>query len=68
MEFIKEAQNHNLMVALAGSLEKRDILRISDLGADIIGVRGAVCTNKDRVAGRIQKEKVMEFAKEISIL
>jgi uncharacterized protein (UPF0264 family) len=63
--FVEKAHDNNLIVALAGSLAKQDIQRVYDLAADIIGVRGAVCTNGDRVEGRIQREKVMEFAKEI---
>jgi uncharacterized protein (UPF0264 family) len=41
---------------------------VHGLGADIIGVRGAVCAKKDRIAGKIQKEKVAELAEEISKL
>ena len=67
-EFVKEAHNHNLIVALAGSLDKQDIPRVYDLAADIIGVRGAVCTNKNRLGGKVQGKKVMEFAEEISNL
>jgi uncharacterized protein (UPF0264 family) len=63
--FVEKAHDNNLIVALAGSLAKQDIQRVYDLAADIIGVRGAVCTNGDRVEGRIQRKKVMEFAKEI---
>ncbi|UCC58888.1 MAG: (5-formylfuran-3-yl)methyl phosphate synthase [Candidatus Bathyarchaeum sp.] len=67
-EIVEKAHDNNLIVALAGSLDKQHIRRVYDLAADIIGVRGAVCTNRDRVAGRVQKEKVMEFTKEISLL
>jgi uncharacterized protein (UPF0264 family) len=63
--FVEKAHDNNLIVALAGSLAKQDIQRVYNLAADIIGVRGAVCTNRDRVEGRVQREKVMEFAKEI---
>ncbi len=66
-EFVEKVHDSNLIVALAGSLDKQDIRRVYDLAADIIGVRGAVCTNKDRL-GEVQREKVMEFAKEISNL
>jgi uncharacterized protein (UPF0264 family) len=66
--FVEKAHNNNLLVALAGSLDKQDIRKVSDLAADIIGVRGAVCSNKDRLGGRVQREKVLEFAKEISFL
>jgi uncharacterized protein (UPF0264 family) len=67
-EIVEKTHNSNLIVALAGSLDKHHIPRVYDLAADIIGVRGAVCTNRDRVAGRVQEEKVMEFAKEINLL
>ncbi len=66
-EFVKEAHSHNLLVALAGSLTQQDIPRVYGLDADIIGVRGAVCTNRDRL-GEIRREKIIEFAKEISNL
>jgi uncharacterized protein (UPF0264 family) len=66
-EFVEDAHNNDLIVALAGSLDKQDVPRVHDLAADIIGVRGAVCTGRDRVEGVVQKEKVMEFAKEISL-
>jgi uncharacterized protein (UPF0264 family) len=67
-EFVKNAHNHNLLAALAGSLDKQDIPRVYNLEADIIGVRGAVCTKKDRLAGKLQREKVIALAKEISNL
>ena len=67
-EFVTQAHNHNLLAALAGSLDSPDIPRVYSLGADIIGVRGAVCTKKDRLAGKLEREKVIEFAKEISKL
>jgi uncharacterized protein (UPF0264 family) len=67
-ELVNKAHNYNLLAALAGSLQKQDIPRVHNLGADIIGVRGAVCTKKDRLAGKLEREKVIEFAKEISKL
>jgi uncharacterized protein (UPF0264 family) len=67
-KFVEKAHDNNLLVALAGSLDIQNIRRVSDLEADIIGVRGAVCSNKDRLGGTVQREKVMEFAKEISFL
>jgi uncharacterized protein (UPF0264 family) len=66
--FVEKAHDNNLIVALAGSLAKQDAPRVYALAADIIGIRGAVCTNGDRVEGRVQREKVMEFAKEIRLL
>ena len=67
-ELVDKAHNYNLLAALAGSLDKQDIPRVYHLGADIIGVRGAVCTRKDRLGGKLEREKVIEFAKEISKL
>ena len=67
-ELVDNAHEHNLLAALAGSLDTTDISRIHGLGADIIGVRGAVCTKKDRVSGKLEEEKVAAFAKAISKL
>ena len=67
-DFVTQAHDYNLLAALAGSLDKQDIQRVHSLGADIIGVRGAVCAKKDRLAGKLESEKVAELAKEISKL
>ncbi len=63
--FITKAHSYNLMVALAGSLKKHDIRLVYNLGSDIIGFRGALCTNIDRLNGKLEMEKVIEFEKEI---
>jgi uncharacterized protein (UPF0264 family) len=67
-ELVNKAHDYNLLAALAGSLDKQDVPRVHNLGADIIGVRGAVCTKKDRVSGKLELEKVIEFAEEVSKL
>lgn len=64
-DFVKEAQGYNLLAALAGSLDTKDIRRVNSLGADIIGVRGAVCTKKNRLTGELKEAKVAEFVKEL---
>ena len=64
-ELVDKAHKYSLLAALAGSLERQDIQRIYSSGADIIGVRGAVCTKKDRVAGKLEREKVVSFAEVI---
>ena len=66
-ELVNKAHDNNLIIGLAGSLEKHDVRRVWDLSADILGVRGAVCSRGDRVTGIVQKKKVMEFAKEIDL-
>jgi hypothetical protein len=60
-KFIDEAHAFGLTAALAGSLRFDDVLKLKEMGADIAGVRGAVCTNSDRVNGSISKEKVREL-------
>jgi uncharacterized protein (UPF0264 family) len=67
-EFVTKAHKHNLLAALAGSLTSSDIPRVHSLGADIIGVRGAVCAKKDRISGKLEQEKVAEFVNALSIL
>ena len=63
--FADEAHNSNLIAALAGSLDRQDVQRLYDLGADVIGVRRAVCSKRDRLKGEVQRKTVLEFAKEI---
>jgi uncharacterized protein (UPF0264 family) len=60
-----QSHSRNLLVAFAGSLEKTDVSRVHNLDADIIGIRGAVCTKKDRLLGKLEKEKVEAFVAEI---
>jgi len=59
---VDEAHDRGLLAALAGSLRKEHILSVYELGADIIGMRGAACTNIDRFNGRIVRESVFELA------
>ncbi len=61
--FVQAAHMYGLEAALAGSLRKQDLPVIAGLGADIVGLRGAVCTGCDRVAGQIRMEKVAELVK-----
>ena len=59
---VNEAHDRSLLTALAGSLRKEQIPRVRELDADIVGLRGAACTNGDRVNGRIRRETVRELA------
>ncbi len=61
-EFIDKTHSYGLKAALAGSLQKEDLGRISLLGVDVIGLRGAACTGGDRVNGQVTREKVRELA------
>lgn len=60
-EFVQTSHTYNLTVALAGSLREEDVSRVCDVGADIIGVRRAVCSRPDRVSGSVQSKAVKEF-------
>jgi len=46
--FVSISHEHNLSVALSGHLNKEDIPVIKRTGADIVGIRSAVCSNFDR--------------------
>jgi uncharacterized protein (UPF0264 family) len=59
--FVDTAHDHGLKAALAGALKKEDLPAVYALGADMVGLRGAVCTHGDRVGGRIARETVQEL-------
>jgi uncharacterized protein (UPF0264 family) len=52
-----EAHARHLLFALAGSLQEQDLPRVRDLGADVAGVRSAVCQDGCR-AGPLDAERV----------
>jgi uncharacterized protein (UPF0264 family) len=60
-KFVYSSHDFGLEAALAGSLKKQDLQVIYELGADIAGSRGAVCTNNDRVKGQITEKQVREL-------
>jgi (5-formylfuran-3-yl)methyl phosphate synthase len=64
--FVKFSRDFGLQVALAGSLKKADFDNVKALGADIVGVRGAACTENDRLRGQVTKERVKELKELIS--
>ena len=64
--FVDKAHELSLIAAIAGSLSKADIPSVYALGADIMGVRGAVCANKDRLNGTVQAELVYKFVRQIN--
>lgn len=57
-QFIEVAQKYKLKTALAGSLKRHDFKKIASLKPDIIGIRGAACTNNDRLNGKISRMRV----------
>lgn len=54
--FLAAARAAGLLAGLAGSLRAEDLARARELGADIVGVRGAACDGGR--AGRISTERV----------
>ncbi len=63
--FVEESHRLGLTASLAGSLDMKDMARVFGLGADIVGVRRAVCRGKDRLKGAVHREAVGELAEEI---
>ena len=64
-KFIDSAHKLGLEAALAGSLRKQDLPLVYGLGADVAGLRGAACTNSDRVNGQITRKLVQELVETV---
>jgi hypothetical protein len=65
-KFVDDSHRFRLEVALAGSLRKEDLPVIYRLGADIAGLRGAACTNSDRVRGEMKTSLVRDLVETIN--
>jgi len=61
VQFTENSHQLGLKVALAGSLQKKDMIPLLKIHPDIIGVRGALCESSDRLNGQIQGAKVKEL-------
>jgi|TARA_B100000959_G_C14977745_1_gene622237 hypothetical protein len=59
-KIVDDSHNLGLVVALAGSLGKEDIQKISNLGADIMGVRRGVSLSKEGIS-TIDRNKVRDL-------
>ena len=55
--FVADCRAAGLLVALAGALRAEDLPRLTAIGPDLVGFRGAACTG-DRVRGRVSRERV----------
>lgn len=64
-KFVDSAHDLGLEAALAGSLRKQDLPVVHGLGADVAGLRGAACTNNDRVRGQITRKLVHELVEAV---
>jgi len=56
--FVERGHAYGKQVALAGSIKKEDVSTLTELGADIVGIRGAACSGGDRFGGTIKAEYV----------
>jgi hypothetical protein len=63
--FTEDAHARGVFVALAGSLDLKEIETLMGLGCDIVGVRGAVCSKGDRVRGNVVADKVKELKRRL---
>jgi uncharacterized protein (UPF0264 family) len=59
--FVDESHKYGLKAALAGSIKREHLIPLCRLNPDIIGLRGAACTDGDRLHGRIKREAVQEI-------
>ncbi len=64
-KFTDLAHDYGLDVALAGSLRLEDIPVLSQIGADIIGVRGIICEKGDRQKGNVTKALVQNLVRAV---
>jgi uncharacterized protein (UPF0264 family) len=64
-KFVTASHDLGLEAALAGSLRKQDLPVLDCIGADIAGVRGAACTNRDRVTGKMTRVLVRELVETV---
>ena len=60
--FVADCRAYRLLCGVAGSLAAADLPRVLSVQADIVGIRGAACAG-DRVAGRIDRERVAALAR-----
>ncbi|MDB5906464.1 MAG: (5-formylfuran-3-yl)methyl phosphate synthase [Massilia sp.] len=59
-KFVSSAHARGLKVALAGSIRAEHLAALARIGADVVGVRGAVCGSYDR-STTIDAEKAKRF-------
>lgn len=57
-DFVADSHRYGLFAALAGSVKAHHVRELAEIGTDIVGVRGAVCSGGDRNNGTIQPELI----------
>lgn len=61
---IEQAQSHQLKIALAGSVQQKDLAALSGISPDIIGIRGAACRGNLRT-DCVQEQAVRDFRRQL---
>ncbi|MHA2499368.1 MAG: (5-formylfuran-3-yl)methyl phosphate synthase [Candidatus Hodarchaeales archaeon] len=64
-QFVEECHRRGMKAALAGSIIENEIPAIRELGADIVGIRGAACSGNDRNHGQISLKRVQLLQKRV---
>ncbi|TET31864.1 MAG: hypothetical protein E3J70_01545 [Candidatus Heimdallarchaeota archaeon] len=67
-QFIEHSKKWKLGTALGGSITLAHIPILKKLKPDIVGIRGAVCDNNDRIKGEIRANLIIEFNKKLKDL
>ncbi len=60
-EFVGAAADMGLMSALAGSLRTHHASLLKTCSPDVVGIRGAACSNNDRSRGQLTPERIRAF-------
>ncbi|NHJ32828.1 MAG: hypothetical protein FK732_08190 [Asgard group archaeon] len=63
--FTKTSRKWNIGVALGGSITVKHIPTLKRLEPDIVGIRGAVCDNQDRIKGKIRADLILDFKEKL---
>lgn len=66
--FIKASHKWKIGTALGGSIALKHIPTLKKLKPDIVGIRGAVCDNQDRIKGKIRADLILEFNEKLKDL
>jgi uncharacterized protein (UPF0264 family) len=64
---VDEAKELRMSTALSGALRMSDLDVLTRINPDIVGVRGAVCTNGDRVGGKIDGAAVGRVKQQLEL-
>lgn len=64
-DLARRSHGFGLTIALAGSLDREDVAKARELGADIVGIRRAACERGDRLHGRVRRDLVREIAEAV---